>query len=88
MLIKFDKESTVVNNNVKDQEIIGFEAYDEDMISQLKKLPNAEYEKTRELIFDLMDSNQEITEYYEEINADKIKEGIMILRAKMQELKM
>ena len=54
-MIKFDRYSTVVNNNASEKDVIGFEAYDADVMDKLAKMPDRKYEDTRDMIFDLME---------------------------------
>lgn len=84
LLIKFDKYSTVVNNNASEKDVLGFEDYVDGEIDELDKMPDRKYEDTRDMIFDLMEDQQEIAEYYEEIDANKIKEGIKIIKSQMK----
>lgn len=46
---------------------MGFEDYQEDEIVKLNKLPDPDFVEIRERIFELMEDNQRIAEFYDEI---------------------
>lgn len=45
-----------------------------------------QFEETNDMIFDLMEENQEIAEYYEDKSCEKFKQEIYDLQAKINDI--
>lgn len=67
LLFKFDQTSNVISNHNDEKTVVGFEDYQEDEIVKLNKLPDPDFVEIRERIFELMEDNQRIAEFYDEI---------------------